>query len=172
MWFLHHASQNAVTRKIFIQRRLSLTKPKKGQCRSLQVYLVKAPRICTVPNVINAIKMIFLKKKKGDFKEQCFFFPLSSFSLYCNDLPNALDTAVRLCSYSLTLAVLNGSARMKYSTKEDRAFIFKTLNTSGNMVSTYKEVNLTDYGRYVNKSQCRVKIVNADKCSTVAVVYF
>lgn len=114
----------------------------------------------------------FFEEKKGDFKEQCFFFPLSSFSLYCNDLPNALDTAVRLCSYSLTLAVLNGSARMKYSSKEDRAFIFKTLNTSGNMVSTYKEVNLTDYGRYVNKSQCRVKIVNADKCSTVAVVYF
>lgn len=107
-------------KKIFILRRLSLTKPKKGQCRSLQVYLVKAPRICTVPNVINAIKRIFGRKK--EVLERDVFSPFTSTGVYCNDQPNALDTAVRRCSYTLTLHVLNDSGRMNHGAEVDGVF--------------------------------------------------
>lgn len=113
-------------KKIFILKRLSLTKTEKGQCRSLQVYLVKAPRICTVPNVIKCNKKDFWKKK-GSIRERCFFPFASSPSVYCNDQPNALDTAVRRCSYTLTLRVLNDSGRMNHSAEVDGAFL--SLNT-------------------------------------------
>lgn len=86
--------QNIYTEESFFEN-----KQTKGLCWSLQVYLVRAPWICTVPNVIKCNKMIFWKKKK-----ESRFFPLLS---YCSDQPNALDTAVRLCSYTLTPYLLD-----------------------------------------------------------------
>lgn len=51
------------------------------------------------------------------------FFPFaSSPGVYCNDQPNALDTAVRRCSYTLTLRVLNDSGRMNHGAEADGAF--------------------------------------------------
>lgn len=52
------------------------------------------------------------------------FFPpfASSSSVYCNDQPNALDTAVRRCSYTLTLRVLNDSGRVNHGAEMDGAF--------------------------------------------------
>lgn len=105
-------------KKIFIPRRLSLTKTEKGQCWSLEVYLVKAPRICTVPNVIKCNKNDFWKKK-GSIRERCFSPFAFSPAVYCNDQPNALDTAVRCCSYTLTLHVLNDSGRMNHVAEVD-----------------------------------------------------
>ncbi len=55
----------------------------KGQCWSLQIYLVKAPLICTVPNVTNAIKMIFGRKEKKNHLD------FISLLMYCCDQPNA-----------------------------------------------------------------------------------
>lgn len=105
-------------KKTFIPRRLSLTKTEKGQCWSLEVYLVKAPRICTVPNVIKCNKNDFWKKK-GSIRERCFSPFAFSPAVYCNDQPNALDTAVRRCSYTLTLHVLNDSGRMNHVAEVD-----------------------------------------------------
>lgn len=52
-----------------------------------------------------------------------FFSPFASSSgVYCNDQPNALDTAVRRCSYTLTLRVLNDSGRMNHGAEVDGAF--------------------------------------------------
>lgn len=52
-------------------------------------------------------------------------FPPPPFSfflgVYSNDQPNALDTAVRCCSYTLTLHVLNDSGRMNHSADVDGA---------------------------------------------------
>lgn len=54
-----------------------------------------------------------------------FFFPFtSSTGVYCNDQPNALDTAVRCCSYTLTLQVLNDSGRMNHGAEVDGVFLF------------------------------------------------
>lgn len=72
-----------------------------------------------MPNVINAIKRIFGRKK--EVLERDVFFPFSSPGVYCNDQPNALDTAVRRCSYTLTLHVLNDSGRMIHSAEVDGA---------------------------------------------------
>lgn len=71
--------KNIYTEKTFFNK-----KQKKGQCRFLQVYLVKAPRICTVPNVINAIKRIFGRKKNNEvIRERDMLFS-SSFLLLVN----------------------------------------------------------------------------------------
>lgn len=49
-----------------------------------------------------------------------FFFPFAfSPAVHCNDQPNALDTAVRRCSYTLTLHVLNDSGRMNHVAEVD-----------------------------------------------------
>lgn len=81
-----------------------------------------------MPNVINAIKRIFGRKK--EILERDVFFPFSSSpGVYCNDQPNALDTAVRRCSYTLTLSVLNDSGRMNHGAEVDEAFFLKNLSS-------------------------------------------
>lgn len=76
-----------------------------------------------MPNVINAIKG-FLEEKK-EVLERDVFFPFSSSpGVYCNDQPNALDTAVRRCSYTLTLRVLNDSGRMNHGAEVDGVLFF------------------------------------------------
>lgn len=70
-----------------------------------------------MPNVINAIKWIFGRKKEVLERDVFPLFP----GVYCNDQPNALDTAVRRCSYSLTLRVLNDSGRMNHGADVDGA---------------------------------------------------
>lgn len=80
-----------------------------------------------MPNVINAIKRIFGRKKK--VLERDVFSPFfSSLGVYSNDQPNALDTAVRRCSYTLTLHVLDDSGRMNHSADVDGGF-HKSLKT-------------------------------------------
>lgn len=75
-----------------------------------------------MPNVINAIKRIFGRKKKV-LERDVFPPPFSSFpGVYCNNQPNALDTAVRCCSYTLTLSVLNESGRMNHGAQVDGFF--------------------------------------------------
>lgn len=53
----------------------------------------------------------FWREKKT--KREMTFFSLLA---YCSEQPNASDTAVRLCSYTLTLRVLGDSDRMNHST--------------------------------------------------------
>lgn len=65
----------------------------------------------------NAIKRIFGRKKEE--LERDVFFPPFAFLPYTNDQPNALDTAVRRCSYTLTLHVLNDSGRMNHVAEMD-----------------------------------------------------
>lgn len=76
-----------------------------------------------MPNVIKCNKKDFWKKK-GSIRERCFFPFASSPGVYCNDQPNALDTAVRRCSYTLTLRVLNDSGRINHSAEVNGAFFF------------------------------------------------
>lgn len=52
------------------------------------------------------------------------FSPPFAFQPYTNDQPNALDTAVRRCSYTLTLRVLNDSGRMNHVAEIDFYFFF------------------------------------------------
>lgn len=59
--------------------------------------------------------MIFGEKKNKQ-REMTFFSPSFSLLAYCSEQPNASDTAVRLCSYTLTLRVLGDSDRMNHST--------------------------------------------------------
>lgn len=68
-------------------------------------------------------------KKKVSFRERCFFPFSSSPGVYCNDQRNALDTAVRRCSYTLTLRVLNDSGRMNHGAEVDGVFFFLNLST-------------------------------------------
>lgn len=57
-----------------------------------------------------------------------FFFPFAfSPAVHCNDQPNALDTAVRRCSYTLTLHVLNDSGRMNHVAEVDFFYISQHL---------------------------------------------
>lgn len=81
-----------------------------------------------MPNVIKCNKKDFWKKK-GSIRKRCFFPFASSPSVYCNDQPNALDTAVRRCSYTLTLPVLNDSGRMNHGAEMDGAFKIISLPT-------------------------------------------
>lgn len=74
-----------------------------------------------MPNVINAIKRIFGRKKEALERDVFFLSPLSP-GVYCSDQPNALDTAVRRCSYTLTLRVLNDSGRMNHGAEVAVAF--------------------------------------------------
>lgn len=71
-----------------------------------------------MPNVIKCNKNDFWKKK-GTIRERCFSPFAFSTAVYCNDQPNALDTAVRRCSYTLTLHVLNDSGRMNHVAEVD-----------------------------------------------------
>lgn len=80
-----------------------------------------------MPNVIKCNKKDFWKKKEV-LERDVFFTFASSPCVYCNDQPNALDTAVRRCSYTLTLHVLNDSGRMNHGAEVDGAFL-KSLNT-------------------------------------------
>lgn len=57
----------------------------------------------------------FWREKKQTERDDVFS-PSFSLLAYCSEQPNASDTAVRLCSYTLTLRVLGDSDRMNHST--------------------------------------------------------